>query len=48
MIGIEEGIVYLLTNVSIANNYVIGSGSYSKPYCKLGDVNSLSAQEYGR
>lgn len=40
----EEGMVYLLTNVSIKDNCIFGYGSYSKPYCKREDLNSLSLE----
>ncbi|MFJ5770124.1 hypothetical protein [Psychrobacillus sp. NPDC093180] len=36
----EEGIVYLLTNVSVLNNCICGYGTYGKPYCKLEEINS--------
>ncbi|MDN7228635.1 hypothetical protein QWY22_05895 [Planococcus liqunii] len=38
----EEGIVYLLTNVSVNDAAISGYGVYAKPYCKLGDIGSYS------
>lgn len=34
----EEEHFYLLTNISVKNNYVWGYGTYAKPYCKLEEI----------
>ena len=39
---IEEGIVYLLTGVSIKDNCIFGYGSNSRPYCKLEEFNNFT------
>lgn len=38
----EEGIVYLLTQVSVMNNCICGYGTYGRPYCKIEEINNYS------
>ena len=38
----EEGIVYLLTNVSVMNNCLCGYADYGEPYCKIEEINNYS------
>ena len=38
----EEGIVYLLTQVSIMNNCICGYGTYARTYCKIEEINNYS------
>ncbi|ASN05373.1 hypothetical protein [Virgibacillus necropolis] len=38
----EEGMVYLLTEVSVSNNCICGYGTYSTPYCKIEEINKYS------
>ena len=44
----EEGIVYLLTNVSIISNCLVGYGSYSKPYCKIEEISNYKLHTLDR
>lgn len=38
----EEGMIYLLTAVSVSNNCICGYGTYSTPYCKIEEINKYS------
>ncbi|MBD1222016.1 hypothetical protein [Virgibacillus halodenitrificans] len=38
----EEGMVYLLTKVVIRNNCICGYGNYSRPYCRIEEINNYS------